>query len=111
MDKEYVENDVFVFRLGLPWELANLEIPIYTNPAPQPWHKDYDPGNDFTLDEIEDMVKKSYFTPERIKELKNELIKKIEESENPFVSISCADYDGGYNVTEDELFHVDWKKL
>lgn len=110
MHKEYVDNDVFVFRLGLPWELANLEIPIYTNPSPEPWHKDYDPENDFTLDEREDMVRDAYFTPERIKELKIQLIKKIEEWDNPFEHISCVDVDGGYNVTEDKLFHINWKR-
>lgn len=107
-DKQYVDNDVFVFRLGLPWELANLEIPIYTNPSPKEWNDDYNPG--LTLDKKEEMVEKAYFTPERIKELKQKIIKKIEECENPFEHISCTDVDGGYNVTEDELFYIEWVK-
>ena len=42
----------------------------------------------------------------RIYSKKQELIKKIQECDNPFY-IFCSDRDGGYNVTEDKLFNLD----
>lgn len=46
-----------------------------------------------------------YFTQNKIDTLKDKLIKMIKESKNPF-NIRCVDVDGGYNVTEDELFNL-----
>lgn len=105
MEKEYVDNDVFKYRIELRWDIDWLpDITVYTKPFPEPWHKDYDPNKDtLTLEEQEDLVQEKYFTQEKINELKKQLIAKIESTENPF-AICCVDVDGGYNVTEDELF-------
>lgn len=104
-DKQYVDNDVFRFTLRLKDDYQDLTV--YTNPSPKEWNDDYDPS--LTLDKMEDMVEKAYFTPERIEELKEKLIEDIRKSENPFY-ISCTDVDGGYNVTKEELFHIQWVK-
>lgn len=42
--------------------------------------------------EDEEIVKRKYFTKERIDELKQELIKQIQECNNPFI-IYCSDFD------------------
>ncbi len=98
MNEKFVDNDVFVYQVDLKWD---LRIPVYTKPFPtrltqQEWLKD------------EKTVEKAYFTKERIEELKKEVIRQIEKSENPF-NIECVDRDGGYEVTEDMLFIVDEK--
>lgn len=100
-EKKYVDNDVFVYQVHLKWDLRCFRIPVYTKPFPprpthQEWVKD------------EHTVEKAYFTKERIEELKKEVIRQIEKSENPF-NIECIDRDGGYEVTEDMLFTIDEK--
>lgn len=101
--KKFVDNDVFVFDCELKWDLSRINgITIYTKPFPSD-------GFCYTDEELyaaEETVKKKYFTKERIDELKRQLIQKIQECENPF-EICCVDMDGGYNVTEDELFDVE----
>jgi len=101
--KKYVDNDVFVFDCVLKWDMSRINnITIYTKPFP---------SNGFVateeeLDSAEKTVREKYFTQETINELKQQLIQKIQECENPF-EISCIDMDGGYNVTEDMLFDVE----
>ena len=101
--KKYVDNDVFVFDCVLKWDLSRInDITIYTKPFPSK-------GFVMTEEELnmaEETVREKYFTQERINELKQQLIQKIQECENPF-EISCVDMDGGYNVTEDMLFDVE----
>lgn len=105
-ENTYVDNDVFKFRIDL--KNSGTEKTIYTKPFP-----------DFPLDEYksaeqvqkfydgqEDLVQEKYFTKERIQELKDYFCKLIQEDENPFY-ISCIDKDGGYNVTEKDLFNLD----
>lgn len=101
-EKKYVPNDVFVFRVA--FEDYN-NITIYTKPFPEP---DYGGEEDIymELERQENLVQSRYFTKERIEQLKEELIKRIRESENPF-SISCVDVDGGYNVSEEQLFNLE----
>lgn len=101
MEEKFVDNDVFVYEVHLKWDLGWLNIPVYTKPFPtrptrQEWSED------------EKTVEKAYFTKERIEELKKEVIRRIENSENPF-NIECVDRDGGYNVTENMLFTIDEK--
>ena len=109
MNKEYVDNDVFRFRISLKSELELDDITVYTKPFPdisdlispeseQIWYDKYN--------EQEDLVQEKYFTQQKIDELKLNLIQKIQECKNPF-KISCVDRDGGYNVTEDQLFNLD----
>lgn len=101
--EDYVDNDVFVFDCELKWDLSRINgITIYTKPFP---------SNGFVatneeLDAAEEIITKKYFTQERINKLKQELIQKIQECENPF-EICCVDMDEGYNVTEDMLFDVE----
>ena len=103
-EKKFVDNDVFKYRIDLKWDLFLDDISVYVKPFPQPWHKDYDPSKDtLSLEEKEDLVQEKYFTQERIDELKKKLVDKIMAEENPF-HISCVDVDGGYNVTEEQLF-------
>lgn len=102
-EKKYVPNDVFKYRLSLKTEIDSQDITVYTKPFPSPWDKDYDESKALNLDEQEDLVQEKYFTKERIAELKQKLIEKIMAEENPF-DIYCVDADGGYRVTEDQLF-------
>jgi hypothetical protein len=101
--EKYVDNDVFVFDCALKWDLSRInDITIYTKPFPSKGFV----TTDEELDAAEEIVAKKYFTQERINELKQELIQRIQECENPF-DICCVDMDGGYNVTEDMLFNVE----
>ena len=101
--KKFVDNDVFVFDCTLKLDLSRInDITIYTKPFPSKGFA----STDKELDAVEETVMKKYFTQERINELKQELIQKIQECENPF-EISCVDRDGGYNVTEDMLFDIE----
>ena len=109
MNKKYVDNDVFVFRISLKDELELDKITVYTKPFPdipllgkscneEDWYKEYN--------KQEDLVQEKYFTQQKIDELKLKLIQKIQECKNPF-NIYCVDRDGGYNVTEDDLFNLE----
>jgi len=100
--KKYVDNDVFVFDCVLKWDLSRIDITIYTKPFPSKGFV----ATEEELDTAEETVRKKYFTQERINELKQQLIQRIQECENPF-DICCVDMDGGYNVTEDMLFDVE----
>lgn len=91
-----VPNDVFEFNIRLKRDIVNTEVTIYTSPLKL--------NDDYTKQS--DLVQSKYFTKEKILELKQELIKKIIECENPF-EIECTDYDGDYNVTEEQLFKID----
>ena len=112
-EKKYVDNDVFKFDVSLKWELSRLYEVVYTKPFEgSKYDKEFDGEGDIDdytgcqLHEWENLVKNKYFTKERIAELKKKLIAAIEAEENPF-DIFCSDYDGGYNVTEDELFDLE----
>ena len=88
-DKKYVDNNVFKFRLYLDRDFTEIEDTVYTHP------------------EIHDAdkVKAAYYDEARIEEYKNRIIEKIRKTKNPF-TIQLADLDGGYNVTEEELFEM-----
>ena len=107
MKKEFVDNDVFKFRIQIDNDLFNKEITVYTKLFPEfilgelnekEWYKEYN--------KQEELVQEKFFTQEKINELKQEFIKKIQECKNPF-NIYCVDRDGGYNVTEDQIFSLD----
>lgn len=104
--QHYVPNDVFQFRLNLKRDLGEFEIPIYVQPFPDPWDKDYDESKYISPEDQEQIVQDKYFTQRKIDELKLKLIQRIQECKNPF-DIFCYDTDGGYNVTEKELFNLD----
>ena len=93
-ENNYVPNDVFKFRVSLDWD---EDVVVYTKPIQV---------TKLVGDEPEDLVQEKYFTKEKIDELKQKFIKRIQESENPF-SIYCVDKDGDYNVTEDMLLNLD----
>lgn len=107
MKKKYVDNDVFQFRVQVDNDLFGKEITVYTEPfhkfilgelSEKEWYKEYN--------KQEELVQKKFFTKEKINELKQELIKKIQECDNPFY-IFCLDRDSGYNVTEEQLFNLE----
>jgi hypothetical protein len=102
-EKKYVPNDVFRFGVSLKSDIELDDVTVYTKPFPQPWDKDYDESKEMSLEEQTNLVQEKYFTKERITELKQKLIEKINSEENPF-DISCVDTDGNYYVTEKELF-------
>lgn len=104
MNKKYVPNDVFRFRLTLKRGLDELEFPVYTKPFPNETFYT-DDELDSEIHRQEKLVESKYFTKERIDELKTQFIKQIQECDNPF-EIFCCDRDGGYNVTEEELFNL-----
>ena len=101
----YVDNDVWKYRVSLKWGFDDKDVVVYTKRFPDPIFISED---DFEKEckRQEDLVQEKYFTKERIEELKQEFIKRIQECENPF-NICCVDKDGGYNVTEDQLFSLD----
>ena len=109
MKKEYVDNDVFRFTIHLKENFISDEITVYTKPfselpeldgagSEEEWYEEYN--------KQEELVKEKYFTQQKIDELKLKLIREIQECKNPFY-ISCTDRDGGYNVTEDQLFNIE----
>ncbi len=104
--QHYVPNDVFQFRLNLKRDLGEFEIPIYVQPFPDPWDKDYDESKYISPEDQEQIVQDKYFTQRKIDELKLKLIQRIQECKNPF-DIFCYDTDGGYNVTKEQLFSLD----
>ena len=87
----YVPNDVFKFRISLKDD--SIDRTVFTKPFPQ------------FNDKTDEVVLNKYFTKERIEGLKDEFIRKIRESDNPF-NIVCVDIDGDYNVTQEELFDL-----
>lgn len=95
--KKYVDNNVFKFRCALKWFLVEDDITVYTKPFP-------DDVNE--IDKQTSLVLEKYFTKEKIDELKQMFIQRIQECENP-LDIVCVDWDGGYEVTEDKLFNVE----
>lgn len=108
MNKEYVDNDVFRFRISLKSEFEDEDITIYTKPFPNfpiGEYKSEEQVQKF-YDEQEDLVQEKYFTQQKIDELKLKFIQKIQECKNPFY-ICCVDRDGGYNVTEDQIFNLE----
>lgn len=86
-DKEYIPNNVFKFRVHINIDLP--EISVYTDSK--------------IIDE--EYVKEQYFTEEKLKELKEDLINAIKTNDNIF-DIYCSDIDSNYKVTEDQLFEI-----
>lgn len=87
--RKIVPNDVYKFDVRLSPSFDFDRMSVYVDEG--------------AFERDEDKVQEAYFTQAKIDELKNELINKIRKCKNPF-SIICSDLDGGYNVTEDELF-------
>ena len=108
MEKKYVDNDVFKYRVSLKSDFIDEDITIYTKPFPDFPLGEYKSAEQVQkfYDDQEDLVQEKYFTQQKIDELKLKLIQKIQECKNPFY-IACVDSDGGYNVTEDQLFNLD----
>lgn len=99
---EIVENRVYQFRISID-EYAfgypkHINIPV--NPADV---EKYIVSSDFCADE--DEVSRQYFTAERIAELKEALIKSIQDCDNPFMFI-CYSTDSDWNYTEKDLFKM-----
>jgi len=117
--QHYVDNDVFRFRISLKNEFEDDEITIYTKPLDvnielklldNEWFEknknNIDESIDIQTKAQKDLVQERYFTQQKIDELKLKLIQRIQECKNPF-NICCVDMDGGYNVTEEQLFSLD----
>ena len=100
--EKFVDNDVFRFRISLVDD--SIEETVYTKPLPDIEANSNVECFDAVMEQI-NFIEKKYFTKDKIEELKEIFIKKIRESENPF-DISCVDMDGGYNITEDQLFDI-----
>lgn len=95
-EKKYVPNDVFVFACNLKYELGDINQIIYTKP--------FSRGKN--ANDCANVVEKHYFTKEKINELKQKVIERIQNCDNPF-DIYLTDFDGDYNVTEEQLFKFD----
>ena len=94
-EKKYVPNNVYKFRLSV--DLPPFEVTVPTKIIKDGWNRIDEFDND------EDAVMKAYFTKDKIKEYKQKIIEMIENTSNPF-DIFCADFDGDYMFTEDDLF-------
>lgn len=105
-NSKYVDN--YVFKYSVHLKNDSLYEIVYTKPfsKPQIGIKSSTEQQELDDDYEENLVLEKYFTKEKIEELKQKFIKEIQESENPF-NIYCVDVDGGYNVTEEELFNLD----
>ena len=82
-EKKYVDNDVFKYRVSLKCDLDLNDVTVYVKPFPKPWHKDYDPSKEISLEEEEDLVQEKYFTQEKIDELKKKLVDRIMSEKKP----------------------------
>lgn len=87
MEKKIVPNEVFTYAIY--FDVCFGET-VYVEPYK------------YTDEE----VAKKYFTEDKINELKAKVIQKIVNEPNPFV-INCVDEDGGYNITEEEIFKME----
>jgi len=99
--KKQVPNEVFTYDIHLNQGLCVTRKTVYTKPFEKP-----SPKRDSYLYYCNGKVISSYFTKEKIEELKQELIQKIKDCDNPFV-ISLVNHDRDYDVSEDELFNVE----
>lgn len=98
---------MFKYRVSLISDFTDEDITIYTKPFPDyPLDIKSDEQAQKFYDDQEDLVQERYFTQQKIDELKLKLIQKIQECKNPFY-ICCVDRDGGYNLTEDQLFDLE----
>ena len=96
-EKEYVPNNVYKFRLSVDLPVYPFEVTVPTKIVKDGWNRVDEFDND------EDAVMEAYFTMDKIREYKQKLIEMIENMSNPF-DIFCADKDGDYMFTEDDLF-------
>ena len=99
MDSSCNRIRCYRFSIRPSFDVLELTRSVYT----EPFDYDYDSDHYDNRDEI--AVEKAYFTKETIEALKKELIKRIEDSENPFY-IGCVDYDEYDDVTDEELLSV-----
>ena len=84
--KEYVPNDVYRFRISPVVDA--VEVTLYTKEKNYP----------------DEVVQEAFFTDDMKCKMKEALVKEIREND---LNIVCVDRDGGYNVTEDQLFLID----
>ena len=94
--KKQVPNEVFIYDLYLNQDFCVTRKTVYTKPFERGTPLGYRNGK----------VVGSYFTKEKIEELKQELIQKIKDCDNPF-SITFVDHNRDCNVSEEELFNVE----
>lgn len=99
MSRKTEYTDVYKFNIVPDADICTMYERVYVKP--------FDiPGSDEThIDPREEIVKRKYFTKERIDELKQELIKRIQECNNPF-TIYCSDFDAYAVSTDNEIIEV-----
>lgn len=102
MSRETEYTDVYKFNIVPDADICTMSERVYVKP--------FDiPGSDEThIDPREEIVKRKYFTKERIDKLKQELIKRIQECDNPF-TIYCSDFDAYAVSTDNEIIEVSQK--
>lgn len=99
--KKQVQNEGFTYDIYLNPDLWVSRRTVYTKPfSTKPLKRD-----DY-LNYCSKKVIGSYFTKEKIEELKQELIQKIKDCDNPF-SMTFVDHNRDCNVSEEELFNVE----
>ena len=94
--KKQVPNEGFTYDLYLKPDFLDSRKTVYTKPFETDKSLGYRWGK----------VVDRYFTKERIEELKQALIQKIKDCDNPFI-IAFADHNRDCNVSEEELFNVE----
>lgn len=100
MNEQYVDNRVYMFE-----PIIMLEMDYITVPVDYDVSQKYVDLHDLCADERE--VERQYFTKERLEQLKNELLKKIKETEpEDIFNIICRDTDAGWNYTREQLFDL-----
>ena len=100
MNKDYVDSRVYTFEPVIMLEMDWINVPVDYDTSEK-----YVDHNDLYADERE--VERQYFTAERLEELKNELLKKIKETDpEDLFNIICRDTDSGWFYTREQLFDL-----
>jgi hypothetical protein len=98
MEKKIIDNDVFVFSVEPNFSYTHEDVYVYMHPD------DVKEIRERTEDD-EGEVQRLYFNAERCEKMKQELIDKIRAVDaTELFTISCTALDGGYNITEEQLF-------
>lgn len=99
MSRKTEYTDVYKFNIVPDTNICTMSERVYVKP--------FDiPGSDEThIDPREEIVKRKYFTKERIDKLKQELIRRIQECNNPF-TIYCSDFDSYSVSTDNEIIEL-----
>lgn len=111
MNMKVKAEHIFKYKISLNSNLDNDENFIYTNFDFMKKYDDIKMPLEESMPRVENDIQQLVFNKEKINKLKLEFCKRIMDCENPF-TISCVDWDGGYEVDESNLLEnqINFKK-